>query len=168
MLDRPAGVPQAPLSSRRDRSQWRAPTEGHDHSALSGAAVIAILRRRKLPLLASVLLVPLLTFIAINQMTPLYTATGTLLYDASEYKSHELQSILRADPITDAVMATQAEVVRGMPLVEQMASRLNLHANAEFNVSLRQVSWPRHGACVVATQGHAIHAGPLVGGRVER
>ena len=143
MLDRPAGIPQAPLSSRRDRSQWRAPTEGHDRSALSGAAVIAILRRRKLPLLASVLLVPLLTFIAINQMTPLYTATGTLLYDASEYKSHELQSILRADPITDAVMATQAEVVRGMPLVEQMASRLNLHANAEFNVSLRQASWPR-------------------------
>jgi succinoglycan biosynthesis transport protein ExoP len=144
MLDRPAGIPQAPPSSRRDRSQWRAPAEGHDQSGLSGAAVIAILRRRKLPLLASILLVPLLSLIAINQMTPLYTATGTLLYDASEYKSHELQSILRADPITDAVMATQAEVVRGMPLVEQMASRLNLHANAEFNVSLREASWPRH------------------------
>jgi polysaccharide biosynthesis transport protein len=144
MLDRPAVAPQAPLSSRRDRSQWRAPAEGHDRSALSGAAVIAILRRRMLPLLASILLVPLLSYVAISQMTPLYTATGTLLYDASEYKLRELQSILRADPITDAVMATQAEVLRGMPLVEQVASRLNLHANAEFNVSLSQASWSRH------------------------
>jgi capsular exopolysaccharide synthesis family protein len=82
-------------------------------------------------------LVPLLTYVAISQFTPLYTATGTLLYDASEYKVRELQSILRADPITDAVMATQAEVLRGMPLVEQVASRLNLHANPEFNVALR-------------------------------
>jgi polysaccharide biosynthesis transport protein len=144
MLDRPAGIPQAPLSSRRDRSQWRAPAEGRDRSALSGAAVIGILWRHKLPLLASMLLLPLLSYVAISQMTPLYTATGTLLYDSSEYKLHELQSILRADPITDAVMATQAEVLRGMPLVEQVASRLNLHANAEFNVSLRQASWSRH------------------------
>ena len=144
MLDRPAGVPQAPPSSWRDRSQWRAPAEGHDRPALSGAAVIAILRRRKLSLLASILLVPLLSYVAISQITPLYTATGTLLYDASEYKLHELQSILRADPITDAVMATQAEVLRGMPLVEQVAGRLNLHANPEFNLSLRPASWSWH------------------------
>ena len=89
------------------------------------------------------LLAPLLTYVAISQLTPLYTATGTLLYDASEYKLRELQSILRADPITDAVMATQAEVLRGMPLVEQVASRLNLHANAEFNESLRPASLTR-------------------------
>src|ERR1700722_13330066 len=144
MLDRPAGAPQAPPRPRRDRSQSYSPAERHDAAALSGAAVIAVLRRRKMPFLASMLLAPLLTYVAISQLTPLYTATGTLLYDASEYKLRELQSILRADPITDAVMATQAEVVRGMPLVEQMASRLNLHANAEFNVSLRQASWPRH------------------------
>ena len=79
---------------------------------------------------------PLLTYVAISQFTPRYTATGTLLYDASEYKLRELQSILRVDPITDAVMATQAEVLRGMPVVEQVASRLNLHTNPEFNVSL--------------------------------
>ncbi len=55
----------------------------------------------------------------------------------------ELQSILRVDPITDAVMVTQAEVLRGMPIVEQVASRLNLYANPEFNTSLRPASWWR-------------------------
>ena len=52
-----------------------------------------------------------------------------------------MQSILRIDPITDAVMATQAEVLRGMPVIEQVASRLNLHTNPEFNASLRPPSW---------------------------
>ena len=89
------------------------------------------------------LLCPLLAYVAITQLTPRYTATGTLLYDASEYKVRELQSILRVDPITDAVMASQAEVLRGMPVVEQVASRLNLLANPEFNASLRPPSWLR-------------------------
>jgi succinoglycan biosynthesis transport protein ExoP len=143
MLDQPAGALQALPMTRRDRWQSRAPAERHDPAALGGAAIIAILRRRKLPFLASVVLVPFLAHLAISQVTPLYTATGTLLYDASEYKPRELQSTVRADPITDAVMATQAEVLRGLPLVEQMASRLNFHENAEFNVALRPPTLPR-------------------------
>jgi polysaccharide biosynthesis transport protein len=97
MLDRPAGPQHAAPAPRRDRSQSYASDERHDTTALSGAAIIAILRRRKLPLFASMLLVPLLAYVAISQLTPLYTATGTLLYDASEYKLREMQSILRAD-----------------------------------------------------------------------
>ena len=85
----------------------------------------------------------MLAYIAMSQLTPRYTATGTLLYDADGYKVRELQSILRVDPITDAVMASQAEVLRGMPVVEQVASRLNLLTNPEFNASLRRPPWPR-------------------------
>ena len=94
-------------------------------------------------LLAPMLLCPLLAFIALAQLTPRYTATGALLYDASEYKVRELQSILRVDPITDAVMASQAEVLRGMPVVEQVASRLNLTPTRNSTQSLRPPSWPR-------------------------
>ena len=129
MLDRPAGdYPAAPIA-RRERSQVHVSPDENDTGSLTGAAVLAILRRRKLPIAGIDAVAPLLAFIAISQLTPRYTATGTLLYDASEYKARELQSILRVDPITDAVMATQAEVLRGMPVVEQVASRLNLHAN---------------------------------------
>jgi polysaccharide biosynthesis transport protein len=143
MLDRPAGTTRPPATSRRDRSQVRAAADAADAAALNGAAVLAILRRRKWPLLAPMLLCPLLAFVAIAQLTPRYTASGALLYDASEYKLRELQSILRIDPITDAVMASQAEVLRGMPIVEQVVRQLNLLTNPEFNASLRPPTWPQ-------------------------
>jgi polysaccharide biosynthesis transport protein len=138
MLDRPAVPSEAP-ATRRERP--RAGRDPESAANLNAASMLAILRRRKLPLLASLLLCPLLTFIALNQLTPRYTASGTLLYDASEYKDRELQSILRVDPITDAVMATQAEVLRGMPMVKQIADRLNLYEDPEFNQALRPHTW---------------------------
>jgi succinoglycan biosynthesis transport protein ExoP len=140
MLDRPAGTIAASRTARSERMpRDRAP----EAAALSGAAVLAILRRRRLPLLTSIVLCPLLTFIALSQLTPRYTASGTLLYDSAEYKVRELQSILRVDPITDAIMGSQAEVLRGMPVIEQIAARLNLYANPEFNPDLRPLPWWR-------------------------
>jgi uncharacterized protein involved in exopolysaccharide biosynthesis len=121
----------------------RVAAEAQDSAAPNGAAILAIFRRRMLVLLMSAVLVPLVTYIAIGRITPLYTASGTLLYDPSEYKLRELQSILRVDPITDAVMTTQAEVLRGMPVIEQVATRLNLHDNPEFNASLQPPPWWR-------------------------
>ncbi|HEY2617759.1 MAG TPA: AAA family ATPase [Acetobacteraceae bacterium] len=140
MLDRPETATQPPAMVRRDRWTARAGGDAGGSEGLNGTAVLAILRRRKWLLLASMLLCPLLAYVAIRQLTPRYTATGTLLYDASEYKPRELQSILRVDPITDAVMASQAEVLRGMLVVEQVAVRLNLLTNPEFNASLRPSS----------------------------
>jgi capsular exopolysaccharide synthesis family protein len=143
MLDRPETATQPPAMVRRDRWPARLPVDPGGSEGPNGTAVLAILRRRKWILMASMLLCPLITYIAITQLTPRYTATGTLLYDASEYKLRELQSILRVDPITDAVMASQAEVLRGMLVIEQVAVRLNLLTNPEFNASLRPPSWLR-------------------------
>ncbi len=149
MLDRPAGVPQPPTPARRGRAPARLAGDTADAGGLNGAAVLAILRRRMGFLLAPMLLCPLLALVAITQLTPRYTATGTLIYDASEYKLRELQSILRVDPITDAMMTTQAEVLRGIPVMEQVARELNLLTNPEFNASLRPRSWLRRTAGAV-------------------
>ena len=143
MLDAPAARTEAPLKAKPDRPHARVPTVHSEAGSPNGTAVLSMLRRRMPLLFASIVLVPLLTYIAVGQLTPLYSATGTLLYDDSGYKAQELQSILQVDPITDAVMVTQAEVLRGMPIVEQVASRLNLYANPEFNASLRPASWWR-------------------------
>src|SRR4051794_31648153 len=105
MLDQPAAAPRARNMARGERPPPRRIAEGGDAPVLNGAAVLAILRRRKYWLLAPILLCPLLAYVALSQITPRYTATGTLLYDMAEYKVRELQSILRVDPITDAVMA---------------------------------------------------------------
>jgi polysaccharide biosynthesis transport protein len=140
MLDQPAGTPHPPAMGRRER-----PRAGlaSDAALPDGAAILAILRRRKWLLLAPILLCPLLAYIALSQFNPRYTATGTLLYNADGYNVRELQSILRVDPITDAIMASQAEVLRGMPVVEQVARQLNLLNNPEFNASLQRPPWPR-------------------------
>ena len=138
MLDQPAGTAHPPATGRRERPQA---DQTSDATTPDGAAILAILRRRKWLLLASMLLCPLLAYIALAQFNPRYTATGTLLYDANGYNVRELQSIVRADPITDAIMASQAEVLRGMPVVEQVARQLNLLSNPEFNASLRPPHW---------------------------
>ena len=142
MLDRPADGTQTPHAARHERGQPRTGMERDDPNAVNGAAILATLRRHMLHLLAPMLLVPLLAFVALMQITPRYTATGLLLYDASEYKLREMQSILRVDPITDAVMASQVEVLRGLPIVERVMGQLGLNNNPEFNTSLRPPSVP--------------------------
>jgi polysaccharide biosynthesis transport protein len=137
MLDRPGDPGPPPSLSRGARSKRQLP------DSLSGAVVLAILRRHKLALFVPMLLIPLLGLLAIGQLTTEYTATGTLQYDASEYSLRELQSILRADPITEPIMATQTEVLRGMPVIQQVATRLNLFTNPEFNDALRPPTVPR-------------------------
>jgi succinoglycan biosynthesis transport protein ExoP len=132
MLDRPAdnttaaSVPD-PGSQRRERAASR--------ESLSG--FLLAIRQRRGTLIATILLVPLCAFLTLRQITPLYTATGSLIYDPSEYKVRELQSILHADPTTEAMMASQAEILRSLHIAQKVAERGNLFANPEFNVALR-------------------------------
>src|SRR5690349_1642992 len=137
MLDRPAAEAAV---TRHDRWPASRRPDGGDAVAVDIAAAVAAVRRRKWWLLAPILLCPLLTYIALAQITPSFTATGSLLYDLAQYKGRELQSILQADPITDAVMTSQAEVLRGIPIVEQVVNRLHLQENPEFNPALRPPS----------------------------
>ena len=137
MLDRPTGLPTAtpaPIRGRSGVGDTRAPPEPEP---LSPRLVFAALRRHRLALLANVVLWPLLAFVAIKQLTPRYIAVGTLIYEPSEYKLRELQSILQNDPTTEAVMASQAEIVRGLRVVEAVVKRGNLYNDPEFNPARR-------------------------------
>ena len=136
MLDRPADPATATPAPNRGNGA------GGDRSALPGdtlspRALLATLRRRRVALLGNVLVWPLLAFIAIRQVAPLYTAVGALVYEPSQYKVRELQSILQVDPTTEAVMASQAEILRGLRVVQRVAERGNLYDNPEFNHAVR-------------------------------
>jgi capsular exopolysaccharide synthesis family protein len=102
-----------------------------------GAALLGALRRRRLPLLACVVLAPLLAALALTRVTPLYTASGTVLYDDRGFAARELQSVLRVDPTTDAVMASQAEILRGLSIAQRISDRLDLDRDPAFNRALR-------------------------------
>jgi polysaccharide biosynthesis transport protein len=82
-------------------------------------------------------LVPLCAWLTLQQVTPLYTATGSLIYEPSGYKLRELQSILREDPTTEGMMASQAEILHSLQIAQRVAERGNLFANPEFNAAIR-------------------------------
>ena len=107
MLERPAEIKgTAPVlnpGSQRPELQ-------RDGSRESLSAFFSSLRQRRKTLAAVLVLVPLCAYLTLRQITPSYTATGSLIYDPSEYKVRELQSILRADPTTEAMMSSQAEI----------------------------------------------------------
>ncbi|MBV8592120.1 MAG: AAA family ATPase [Acetobacteraceae bacterium] len=135
MLERPLAA------SARASARVRAAGFRSEHpTGLNPNEVLAILRRRKLSVLACAVLFPVLTAVALHRVRPLYTATGALLYEPSEYAARELQSILRVDPATDAVMASQAEVVRGLRTAERLAGEFRLEEQPEFNPALRPMS----------------------------
>ena len=74
MLDRAEAATDTP---RHDRLRTPGAAGVSGRAPIEAAALLAILRRRKWLLLASILLCPLLTAIAIARLTPRYTASGT-------------------------------------------------------------------------------------------
>jgi succinoglycan biosynthesis transport protein ExoP len=127
-----AGAPDRPPPARASaKTAWPA------SPAAGGGAVLGALRRHRLPLAACIVLVPLLALVALHQVIPLYTAHGTVFYEDRGYAARELQGVLRVDPMTDAVMASQAEIVRGLSIAQRIADRLGLYDDPEFNAALR-------------------------------
>ena len=145
MLDTPSDTP--PETGAAAKPNRRSNTLVGDlarapESIISPRALLGVVRRYKGRLIASVLLIPLAAGMALHATTPRYTAIGTLLYDPPTFRMTELQSILRPAPVTDDVMASQADVMRGMWIAQRVATRMNLFDNAEFNHSLNPASLP--------------------------
>jgi succinoglycan biosynthesis transport protein ExoP len=109
----------------------------------SAAEFFSGVRQRRKTLVATILLVPFCAYLTLMQISPLYTATGSLIYEPSSYRMREMQSILREDPTTEAMMASQAEILHSLHIAQKVAERGNLYANPEFNASLRPPGFTR-------------------------
>jgi polysaccharide biosynthesis transport protein len=143
MLHIPSDVVSEDVPERRQRSGGST-SRGSDPRQIAAATLagaVSVLRRRKLPLLICAVTIPVIAFVALKQVTPKYSAEGSVLYEPANYAAQELQSILRADPMTDAVMASQAEIVRSLLVSERVTDRFRLIDNPEFNGSLRPPSF---------------------------
>ena len=137
MLQTPAELAAGP--ARRPRPARAAGGAEHAAAASFGAALGA-LRRHRGALVLCVVAIPALAAIALHQITPRYTASGAVIYEPSSYALQELQSILRADPTTDTVVASQAEILRSKGIAERVTDRLGLTADPAFNAALRPPS----------------------------
>lgn len=123
----------------QDTASRSTPLKSHARAAeaVHTRAMIGVFRRHLWPFLAIAMLVPTCALVSMQRITPRYTASGSLIYEPSEYRGRELESILRTDPTTEAVMASQAEVLQSLKIAQRVAERGNLYANAEFNATLR-------------------------------
>ncbi len=93
--------------------------------------------RHKWVLLLCLLLVPSITWAGLKQITPLYTADATVIYEPAQYNQQELQSILSRDSTTDEVISTQVQVMQNLHSAERIVDRFDLEQNPEFNYTLR-------------------------------
>ena len=91
-----------------------------------------ILARQLWSLLIPALLIPVLGMIAIARMPVLYTATGTIIYDPAGYTPDVLQSILKSDPTTDTVVASQGAILGSLSIAHRVAVGLDLGVQPGF------------------------------------
>ena len=123
--------------SDRFRRGAQADISPRDAAALMLSNAAWSLWRHKALLLLCLLLVPAITWAGLKQLTPLYTAGASVLYEPASYNQQELQSILRPDTTTDEVITTQVQVIQGLHSAERLADRFDLEQNPEFNYTLR-------------------------------
>jgi len=108
---------------------------------LSAAAMLAILRRHLFAWLTVTLLTPLGGIVALHRITPVYTASGMLIYEPAEYKAQAMQSVLRQDPATEATLASQAELLQSLHIAQKLVERGGFDTDPEFNPARRPPSF---------------------------
>ena len=136
MLDRP--VESRPPADRRP-SLRQAPVSAEliEPEGLTVTALLAALRRRRWVLILCALLFPLVAFIAAKNLTPRYTATTSVLYETQNYQGPVLSGALLPESTTDAIIASQVEVVRSLSVMRRVARQFNLDDRKEFAWWLR-------------------------------
>lgn len=169
MPDSQTSLPSGTQPADRDAG----PTGWHRfESSDSLAGFLTVIRQRRRTLAATILLVPLGAYAVLSSITPQYTATGALIYQASEYQARELQSMVRQDPITEATMASQAEILQSLKIAQRVAERGNLFADAAFNASLRPPGLITRAAAAVheflGTEANPGDETPVFGPRRDR
>jgi capsular exopolysaccharide synthesis family protein len=130
MLDRP--VESRPPADPRPPRLAIPVASPIEPEGMTVAALLAALRRRRWVLILCTLLFPIAAFVATKQLTPRYTAGTTVMFEPTDYAARELQSILRDEATTDAVLASQAEVIRSLSVARRIVRQFDLTNNEEF------------------------------------
>jgi uncharacterized protein involved in exopolysaccharide biosynthesis len=134
MLDRPVAEPRTPAERRSPRTGQGMTIEPE---GMSLAALLGALRRRRNWLIACILVFPIIAVVAAYNITPRYTASTTVMFEPQEYAARELQSILRDESTTDAVLASQVEIIKSLSVARRIVRQFELTERPEFAWWLR-------------------------------
>jgi succinoglycan biosynthesis transport protein ExoP len=111
---------------------WGGGTDGHglafaELGARSGTELLrGVVARQLWTILLPVLLIAAVGVVAISRMPTRYTATGTVIYDPAGYTPEVLQSILKTDPTTDTIVASQGAILGSLSIAHRVAVALHI------------------------------------------
>ncbi len=101
------------------------------------ALLLRMIRRRKWLLIFTAVIVPLLSFVATQNMTPRYTATADIVLEPQQLNIADVQSILTQTSVGGDVIASEIEILSSRALAAPVIERLRLFQLPEFNPALR-------------------------------
>ncbi len=131
-----------------------------------GAEIVrGVIARQLWMIVIPVLLVPALGFLAVSRMPLLYTATGTVIYDPAGYAPEVLQSIIKSDPTTDTVVASQGAILASLSIAHRVAVDLDLADQPGF-ASRPDLPPAERSLMLDAAVSRAIVVSPVDGSRV--
>ena len=115
-------------------------SSGDDEDLIDLRELIAVFRRRLRSLVGvgaiAFALVTLVTF----QMTPLYTATGTVMIDPRQSQVIDFEAVMSGLSPDSAVVDTEVGIIASRSLAEAVVIHLDLVGDPEFNSSLQTVT----------------------------
>ena len=114
------------------------PQEPHyEESGLDIKELLSILRRRKGVILATVLLVTILSVLVGLQLTPKYTATAMVMIDPRKSNVVDVESVVQGFGTDASTVESQVRLISSRFQLERLASDLGIFKDPEFNAALR-------------------------------
>jgi exopolysaccharide transport family protein len=128
-VDTPAAEP--PPSHDSTGAQGRPIGGGPE---VSVAALLAILRRRAIPMAAAFVAVVAIGVVYTLSLTPRYTATSTVLFDAQNQNALDLDQLLNQQAGPPVSISNQIQIITSSSFVGKVVDKLNLSADPEFGM----------------------------------
>ena len=130
MFERP--VESRPPKENRPSLRTAAPIAAPiEPEARRLAAALTAIRRRRWVLLVCALVFPALAFVAAQLATPRYMATATVLLEAAQASPPGLDGAPQ-DATIEAILASQAELVRSLSVARRIVRQLDLTHSPDF------------------------------------
>jgi len=124
-----------PERQETDRHDWSTHEEGPSRTAptLGLADLLMVLSRRKYLLLGTIGIVTLIGIVNVFMLTPLFTASTSVMVDPREQRVINVESLVAGVPVDQSIIESEIQVVQSDELAARVISQLNLDKLAEFN-----------------------------------
>ncbi|MEZ8825978.1 GumC family protein [Vibrio amylolyticus] len=104
-----------------------------EESVIDISRYISALKRHSVVILTLALIVGAFTYFVTKQMSPIYTATATILIEAKASKAVSIEEIVGIDSSKQEYYQTQYEIMRSNHIAEKVIKQFQLGNNPEFN-----------------------------------